>query len=383
MDTAATGSVIGRRLAARAVAVAAGFDVRPSLGTAIDLTTPAAPQPPAAIQAAAHGALDRGETHYTARPGIPQLCAALAARSTAEGFPAGPGSVVVTNGGSEALYIAFQSVVGPGQRVLLAGPVAPNIPTMVSFVKGEPVRLDTTAATRFVPTAEAIAGHEADILLLASPSPVTVVAIPTDHLATIAQAAVDRGMTVILDRSLAWCMYDPALAVFPKPGLGSKLLTTGSFSLAYDMAGWRAGYFTAPAEHAGTMLELKQAMSICTSAISQFAALAALEEAGDWLHSKRTAMLARRDAVIERLAEAGLFVMVPDAWPYLLLDTRLIHPDDQQATTMLREQAGVQVEPASPYSPTLAGYTRITLAASEATLNEGIDRLINFHQTCM
>ena len=62
---------------------------------------------------------------------------------------------------------------------------------------------------------------------------------------------------------------------FPEPELGSKLLTTGSFSLAYEMAGWRAGYFTAPAEHAGTMLELKQAMSICTSAVSQFAALAA------------------------------------------------------------------------------------------------------------
>ncbi len=380
MDMAATGSVIGRRLAARAVAVAAGFDARARLDDAIDLTTPAAPEPPAAIKAAAHAALDQGETHYTARPGIPQLCAALAARSTAEGFPANPGSVVVTNGGSEALYIALQSVVGPGQRVLLAGPVAPNISTMVRFVNGEPVLLETTAT---IPTDEAIAGHEADVLLLASPSPVTGVAIPPDDLATIAQVAVEREMTVILDRSLAWCCYDPALARFPEPELGSKLLTTGSFSLAYEMAGWRAGYFTAPAEHGETMLELKQAMSICTSAVSQFAALAALEDADDWLREKRPAMLARRDVAIERLEGAGLFVIVPDAWPWLLLDTRLIHPDDLQATVMLREQAGVQVEPASLYSPTLAGYTRITLAASEATLAEGLDRLISFHNTCL
>lgn len=380
MNLAATGSVIGRRLASRAVAVAAGFDARPGVDDAIDLTAPAAPEPPAAIQAAAHAALDRGETHYTARPGIPQLCAALAARSTAEGFPADPGSVVVTNGGSEALYIAFQSVVRPGQRVLLPGPVAPNIPTMLTFVNGEPVRLETTAA---IPTAEAIFVHEADVLLLASPSPVTGVAIPPADLANIVRTAIERGMTVILDRSLAWCVYDPALARFPEPELGSKLLTTGSFSLAYEMAGWRAGYFTAPAEHAGTMLELKQAMSICTSAVSQYAALAALEEAGDWLNAKRTVMLARRDAVIERLEEAGLFVIVPDAWPWLLLDTRLIHPDDHQAATTLREQAGVRVEPASPYSPSLAGYTRITLAASEDVINEGIDRLISFHQTCL
>jgi aspartate/methionine/tyrosine aminotransferase len=378
-----TGSVIGRRLAERAVTVAAGFGEQPGAGEAVDLTAPATSQPPAAVLAAAHAALDRGETHYTARPGIPQLCAALAARSTAEGFPADPGAVVVTNGGSEALYIAFQSVVRPGQRVLLAGPVAPNIPTMVRFVKGEPVRLETRATTRFAPTAEAIAGHEADVLLLASPSPVTGVAIPPDELATIARASAERGMTVILDRSLAWCCYDPALAQFPDPELGAKLLTTGSFSLAYEMAGWRAGYFTAPAEHAETMLELKQAMSICTSAVSQFAALAAIEEAGDWLDAKRATMLARRDAVIERLEEAGLFVIVPDAWPWLLLDTRLVHPDDRQAATMLREQAGIQVEPASPYGPSLAGYTRITLAASEDITYEGLDRLISFHQTCL
>ena len=381
MDAAATGSVIGRRLAQRAVAIAAVQ--QPSAAGAIDLTQPAAPAPPAAVRDAANSALDRGETHYTARPGIPELCAALAARSTTEGLPADPSSVVVTNGGSEALYIALQSVVRRGQRVLLAGPVTPNIPKMIAFIEADAIHLETTAATRFAPTAEAIARHEVDVLLLASPSPVTGVAIPPDDLVNIARTAVEQGVTVILDRSLAWCCYDPALAQFPNPELGATLLTTGSFSLAYDMAGWRAGYFTAPAEHAGTMLELKQAMSICTSAISQFAALAALMDAGDWLSAKRTAMLARRYSAVQRLADAGLFVIVPDAWPYLLIDTRLIHPDDQQAATMLREQARVNVEPASPSSPTLAGYTRITLAASEDIINEGLDRLISFHQTCL
>lgn len=383
MDPAISESVIGRRLAQRAVAVAAASTAASGTSGAIDLTHPAGSHPPAVVQAAAHAALDRGETHYTARPGIPQLCAALAARSTAEGFPADPDRVVVTNGGAEALYIALQSVVRPGQRVLLAGPVSPNVATMVQFIGGTTAQIETTAPARFNPTADSIAGHDADILLLASPSPVSGVAIPPDELAAISGAAIERGMTVVLDRSLAWCCYDPALAQFPDPDLGSKLLTTGSFSLAYEMAGWRAGYFTAPARYAGEMLELKQAMSICTSSISQYAALAALEEAGDWLADRRETLLARRDGIIRRLEEAGLFVVVPDAWPYLLLDTRLIHPDDQQAATMLREQAGVAVEPALPYSPSLAGYTRITLTAGGDALEEGLDRLINFHNSCL
>jgi|GEM_PF-2143165 len=383
MDAASTGSIIGRRLAQRAIAVAEHGTVEPAATSTIDLTHQPSASPPAVVRQAAHAALDRGETHYTARPGIPQLCAALAARSTEEGFPAEPGNVVVTNGGAEALYIALQSVVQPGSRVLLTGPASPNVATMVRFVGGVPEQLTTAATTGFNPTAEAIAGQTADVLVLASPSPISGVAIPPDELAQIATTAIERGMTVVLDRSLAWCCYDPELARFPDPTLGSRLLTAGSFSHAYDMAGWRAGYFTAPAEHGDVMLELKQAMSICTSAITQYAALAAVEEADDWLADRRETMLARRDAVIGRLEEAGLFVIVPDAWPYLLLDTRLIHPDDRQAAAMLREQAGVAVEPASPYSPSLAGYTRMTLSIDGEVLEAGLDRLIGFHNSCL
>lgn len=86
---------------------------------------------------------------------------------------------------------------------------------------------------------------------------------------------------------------------------------------------------------------------------------------------------------MQRLDDAGLFVITPDAWPYLLLDTRLVHPDDRLAASMLREQAAVIVEPASTYGPSLAGYTRITLAADEDVLDAGLDRLISFHNTCL
>jgi aspartate aminotransferase len=379
MNAAKMESVIGRRLAQRAVALVTETATQPGAQDLVDLTRAADPAPPPAVTAAAHAALDRGETHYTARPGIPQLCAALAARSAGEGFPADASSVVVTNGGSEALYIALQSVAQPGSRVLLAGPVAPKIPKMIAFIGATPIQVDNTAAS---PTAATIDGYDADILLLASPSPITGVAIPPDELARIVRWAGEQNIAVILDRSLAWCCYDPALAHFPDSELGATVLTTGSFSLAYEMAGWRAGYFTAPAQHAGSMLELKQAMSICTSAISQFAALAALEAADDWLSAKRSAMQARRDAVVLRLEQAGLPTIVPDSWPFLLLDTRLVHPDDRQAAVMLREQAGVIVEPASRYGPSLAGYCRINLAADRSALDAGLDQLIHFHSAC-
>ena len=84
-------------------------------------------------------------------------------------------------------------------------------------------------------------------------------------------------MTVVLDRSLATALYDPALARFGNPELGANLVTIGSFSAGYGLAGWRVGWLSAPPETMKLFRELKQAMSICTTAVSQFAALAVLD----------------------------------------------------------------------------------------------------------
>lgn len=75
--------------------------------------------------------------------------------------------------------------------------------------------------------------------------------------------------------------------------------------------------------------------------------------------------------------------MQPDAWPFLLLDTRLIHPDDNQAAMMIARDAGIHVEPASRYGDTLAGYVRIRLDAPEQDLLSGLKQLVSFHNTCL
>jgi aspartate aminotransferase len=374
---------IGRNLAARALALVDTEPVAAPRTGAIDLTRPAPSEPPPVAREAAKAALDRGETHYTSRPGVPELRRAIAERSTAGGFPATSESVVVTNGGSEALYIALQSVLTPGKRILLATPTAPNILAMIAFIGAEAVWLPAGSASRFVAHPDDVTTAEATALLLASPSIVTSAAIPPADLERLIAAADSRGMAVILDRSAAWCYYDPQQARFENAPLAERLLTTGSFSTAYAMAGWRAGYFTAPRAHIATMRELKQAMSICTSAVAQYAALAALTEPGDWLAARRANFTRVRDDIAGELRANGVDVVEPDAWPHLLIDARLLHPDDRQAAAMLAGQSGILVEPASRFGPSLAGFIRITLAAPEPDLRAGIQRLIDFHNTCL
>jgi aspartate aminotransferase len=378
-------TVIGRRLAERALAVAASVS-RDNLpgAVAVDLITPEAEEAPAHVRAAAKDALDRGETHYTSGPGILALRRAVAARSTAEGFPADAEGIVVTNGGSEAWYIALQSVLRSGDRVLVAGPVAPGIIQMIEFVGAIPVFLPVRRVERFIADPDSIssANPAPRAVLLSSPSPVTGVTIPDDRLAALIAAARARDALVILDRSLAWCAYDPAHNVFDDAEFGSHVLTIGSFSTAYAMSGWRVGYFAAPRQLLGEMAELKVSMSICTSAISQHAALAALEGPPGWLEGRSADFARRRDLALALLNEAGIDALGADAWPALLLDTRLIHPNDRQAATMIARDAGVRVEPAARYGSAIDGYTRISLAASEAALRDGLQRIAAFHSAC-
>ncbi|HRA30787.1 MAG TPA: pyridoxal phosphate-dependent aminotransferase [Thermomicrobiales bacterium] len=364
---------IGQRIAGRARELLGVSEMSGPAG-AIDLTVAGPDGPAEHVQSAAIAALERGETHYTDRQGILPLREKIAEQSTIEGYPAQPDAVVVTNGGSEALYILLQSVVTPGTGVLVAGAIAPNVARMLVFMGG---RVEWIPAGGEIP-----AGTMASVLLAGNPSPASGIALPHGTIERLAAAALDREMAVIIDRSLAWSAFDPAGMPFADAEIGARVMTAGSFSHAWGMAGWRAGYFTTPLDQRARMQELKQAMSICTSTASQFAALAALEGPNEWLASRRARFLSIRDEAITALDAAGIPAIPPDAWPPLLLDTRLIHPDDRQAAAMIRQSAGVIVGPGSAWGPTARGYTRIRLDADVDALREGIARLAAFHNTC-
>ena len=106
---------------------------------------------PEHVQAAAAAALDRGETHYTTRPGVIPLREAIAQRLTADGFPATVETVLVTNGGAEALYIALQMLLTPSRRMVVAGPVPPNVVAMIRFIGAEPVLLPADVDVSLLP----------------------------------------------------------------------------------------------------------------------------------------------------------------------------------------------------------------------------------------
>ncbi len=226
---------------------------------------------------------------------------------------------------------------------------------MIEFIGAEAVQTVGTASERFWPQASALEGVEGDVLVLTSPSTVSGAAQPLAELASIAREAVERGMNVILDRSLADCRYEPDDERWPDRELAEQVFVIGSFSTSHGLRGWQVGYFVSPEDQLGRLRELKQALSICTTAVSQFAALAALEGPDDWIVERRDIFRACRDRTIERLRQAGLDVIQPDAYAPLLIDTRSIDPDDRAVAHMLEEGANVIVEPGSLFGPATSG----------------------------
>jgi aspartate/methionine/tyrosine aminotransferase len=344
----------------------------------IDLTTAETLAVPEHVQAAAAAALDRGETHYTTRPGVIPLREAIAQRLTADGFPASADTVLVTNGGAEALYIALQMLLTRSRRMVVAGPVPANVVAMIRFIGADPVVQSTGVESRFYQSADAVAAAGGSSLLLTSPSPVTGLSLSPGEMETMISVAIDRGMTVVLDRSLATALYDPALARFGDSELGANLVTIGSFSAGYGLAGWRVGWLSAPPETMKLFRELKQAMSICTTAVSQFAALAVLDGPADWVESRRADFARRRDQVVARLRTTPLIPAIPDAYPALMVDVRPVDPDDRRFADRLRAETGVIVTAGSTFGPATAGFVRLDLSAPEATVATGIERMISF-----
>lgn len=367
---------MGRALANRALIVADAQSGGTSTGSTelIDLTSGENRQAPEHVQQAAKDALDRGETHYTTRPGITELRQAIAQQSAAAGVPCTADSTVITNGGSEALYIALQCVVKSGDKVAIVGPVAPNVIQMIEFIGGTAVHLTGGLENGFYPSVDAVKGANAKSVLVTSPSVLTGTALSDDDLQQIIRASMDKSSEVILDRSAATCSYEPQPRLFSDESLGSYPIVIDSFSHGYGLGGWRIGYFTAPDHLMGDLRNLKQAMSICTTAVSQYAALAAVEGPDDWLTERRRDYARRRDRATELLAEAGLPVFESVAYPSIMIDVRSLDSSDVSVSSRL-EREGVRVEPGSKFGDGTAGFIRIDLGAPESELWSGIEQI--------
>lgn len=331
------------------------------------------------VREAAKQALDDGETHYTTRPGLNPLRRAIAEKLEREnGIRVhAEREVLVTSGTREALFVALHVLLERGDQAVVAGP-APRLYRDVARLAGGTARvvsgrpedgfqLDPDAIARRV-TARTRA------IVLVSPSSPAGSVPDGPRLDALAELALSRGLVVVSVETLEPFVYDVAVgrSIGSLAGMGERTVTINGFSEAHGLAGWRVGYMAGPESLLGPMTQLKQAMSICSAAVSQHAALAAVTGSREPLEAARALVAARRNRVFAALEAAGVRYVRPPAGYHVLIDARRAEASNgslQSALRSARLRVGSGVAAGAP------GFLSIGLTSPSDVLEEAASRL--------
>jgi aspartate/methionine/tyrosine aminotransferase len=287
--------------------------------------------------------------HYTRRPGIAPLCRAVADQMARYGVEINPDNgVVVTGGVRETRFVALRALAG-NKIVYLLRPRLRDYTVPISF---------TDASVHPIDLDEGLPAAQGGLLVLPNPNPVTGQLYPTETLVHLADWATNSDLTIIADETAA-PLLRPELPFNPFaawPGMADRTLTLGSFANVPGLAAWQVGWFAGPKSLAQTVRDLKQAMTICSPAASQYAALAGVSEDDQHLVSQNIERVQALTAMLERLDIPHL---EPHTAAFVVVDVRELGGGDTVASTCARY--GVQVLSGSEFDR--PNHIRITVGS--------------------
>ncbi|KON89295.1 aromatic amino acid aminotransferase [Sporosarcina globispora] len=336
---------------------------------------------PLHVKEAAKQAIDGNFTSYTHNAGDIRLRkAASSFVQTKYNLTYNPeNEVIVTSGASEAIDIAFRTILDEGSEVILPGPVYPGYEPIIKLCGAIPVYTDITK-NKFRFTADLIERQMSEktrCIVLPYPSNPTGVSLTLEELEQIAALVKGKDIFIVADEIYSELIYDQAHHSIASL-LREQTIIINGLSKSHSMTGWRIGLLFAPENLAKHILKVHQYNVTCAASVSQMAAFEALTEGIDDALPMRHEYVNRRDYVYERLIQMNLDVVKPDGAFYFFIKIPDVSMDSFDFALSLVENAGVAVVPGSAFSTYGEGYFRISFAYSMDTLREGLDRIENY-----
>lgn len=334
--------------------------------------------PPHIVEAARRALLE-GETHYTHWQGRSDLRQAICDKYAREqGLAFAPGQVLVTAGAQEAVYVTFQTLLDPGDEVVMADPHYSVYSLVIRLAGGVPVLVPTRAEDDFVVRPEEVERRitaRTKVLVLVSPDNPTGAVIPAERLARLAEIARRHDLIVVMDEIYEKFVYDghTHASIAREPGMSERTVVINGFSKSYAMTGWRAGFLIAPEAIVQHMETLHNSLLICAPAVSQAAALAALTGPQDAVEEMRRTYAERRALLLRRLTAMGLPCRGSRGALYVYPSIEATGLSSFDFCVRMLE-AGVQVFPGTTYGGG-AGYIRISFLQPIETLRTAMDRM--------
>lgn len=334
---------------------------------------------PEHVKAAGIQAIQDNITSYTHNAGIYELRqAACAFVEKKYGLHYNPDTeTIVTIGASEAIDIAFRTILSEGTEVILPGPVYPGYEPLIRMCGAIPVHADITK-NQFRLTAEILEQsitEKTRCIVLPYPSNPTGISLTKAELEAIALLVKDRDIFILADEIYSELVYDQehtSIASFIK----EKTILINGLSKSHSMTGWRIGFLFAPEYLTKHIIKVHQYNVSCANSIAQMAALEALTNGVDDAVAMKHEYEKRRDYVFTRLRQLGFSVVKPEGAFYFFVKI----PDSLGLNSFvfsleLVKKVKVAVVPGSAFSKYGEGYFRLSYACSMEMLTEALDRM--------
>ncbi|WP_406713368.1 pyridoxal phosphate-dependent aminotransferase [Trueperella pyogenes] len=347
------------------------------------------PTPPHIVAAAIEAAADPKNHKYTLAKGLPELRQAIADKTKADsGVVVDPDNIIVTNGGKQAVFQAFVSLIDDGDEVILPAPYWTTYPEAIALCGGVPVEVFASSDQDYKVTVEELEGAltaKTKALLLCSPSNPTGSVYSASELRAIGRWALDNGVWVISDEIYEHLIYagDMAYILREVPELANQTIIVNGVAKTYAMTGWRVGWMHGPADVMKKVANFQSHITSNVNNVAQRAAIAALTGEQGVVADMKEAFDQRRRTLVSMLREingfvvpepTGAFYVFPNVQALLgkEINGRVAHSSAELAELIL-EEAEVAVVPGEAFGA--PGYIRLGYALGDEDLVEGVKRL--------
>ena len=342
------------------------------------------------VDAASAAVLDPKNYRYTPAAGLPDMREAIAAKTLRDsGLVVAPAQVIVTNGGKQAVYQSFATLLDPGDEVLVPSPYWTTYPEAIKLAGGVPVDVFAGSDQGYLVTVEQLEAARTDrtkVLLFVSPSNPTGAVYSEEQTRAIGEWALEHGIWVISDEIYQNLVYDGVRAVSiveAVPALADQTILVNGVAKTYAMTGWRLGWMVGPLDAMKAAGNLQSHLSSNVSNISQRAAIEALGGPQDAVEDMRQAFDRRRKLIVAELNKIeglvcptpeGAFYVYPDVTGLLGHEWGGVTPTTSlELADLILDQAEVAVVPGEAFGP--SGYIRLSYALGDEALLEGVKRL--------
>ena len=348
------------------------------------------PTPDYIVNSAVEAAKVAANHRYTPAAGLPELRDAIVKKTKRDSnYEITSDQVLVTNGGKQAVYQAFASILDPGDEVLLPSPYWTTYPECIKLAGGVSVEVFADESQNYlvsVEQLEKVRTAKTKVLLFCSPSNPTGSVYSPEQVKAIGNWALANGLWVVTDEIYEHLLYDGATApsiCVAVPALADRTIIINGVAKTYAMTGWRVGWMIGPKDVIKAATNLQSHLSSNVSNISQRAAITALTGDLSAVHKMGEAFDRRRKLIVKLLNEipgvscpnpTGAFYVYPSVKGVLGKEIRGKRPKTSaELATLILEEVEVAAVPGEAFGP--SGYLRFSYALGDEDIIEGIGRV--------